>query len=155
MNKSLVLAICLASSGLGASMVAGAESCTLATLHGTMAGAGWATNTSNSYLHSGSFMESYDGQGHFKYYEFYTDGSGTYIYSGAGTYEMTSLTDTSSGIAVTASCVAKVTYSPGSNPWTYFVAADGSAYYWNNNQPNTQQIGGGRADRISFGMLVK
>jgi hypothetical protein len=159
MRKILFLVACMASSGSSIAQAPAVspskDTCTVATLHGTLAGAGWATNTTNSYLHSGSWMESYDGKGHFKYYEFYTDSSGTTVYSGAGTYEMDSLTDASSGVAVTASCIAKVVYFPGGVPWTYFVAPDGSAYYYNDSRPNTQQISGGRADRISFDMLVK
>src|SRR5215467_10670136 len=129
--------------------------CSLETLHGTMSGAWTATNASNTYLHSGSSLESFDGKGHFKWYEFLTDSTGTYTYSGTGTYVITSLTDTSGGIAITANCVAKVTYEPGGDTWTYFVAPDGSAYYWNNSQPGTQQISAGKEERVSFEMLVK
>lgn len=107
---------------------------------------------SDTYRHSSSGMESYDGHGHLTWYEIWTDSSGTYTYSGTGTYEFTTLTDTSSGAAVMASCVAKVNYG-GSKTWTYFVPPDGRAYFYNNQTPSSWD--GGKVERISLAMLVK
>jgi len=128
------------------------SSCSLATLHGTYAYGGTASNATDTYRHSTSGMESYDGHGHLTWYEIWTDSSGTYTYSGTGTYQFTTLTDTSSGVAVTATCVAKVVYT-GYSSWTYFVPPDGSAYFYNGNSPSS--LSGGKIERISLAMLVK
>jgi len=50
-----------------------------------------------------------------------------------------------------ADCVAHATYGPN-NHWTYFVAPEGSVFYFNNNN-NTGLISAGHEDRISFVLL--
>ena len=155
MKKRLLGAIVIPLVGLSACPVFAETqfgSCSLATLHGTYAYGGIGQNSSETYRYSSSGMESYDGQGHLTWYEIWTDASGTYTYSGTGTYAFTSLTDTSSGVAVTANCVAKVTYT-GYSAWTYFVPPDGSAYFYNNQNPSS--LGGGKIERISLALLVK
>ena len=122
------------------SAMAGDGGCTLATLHGTL---GWqATYTKNGAPRAGSGFESYDGAGHLKYTELVSDGFVTTPYTGTGTYTITS------------GCVATVTYDGGGTPFQYFVAPDGSAYYWTNNQ-NAGAVVSGRAERVSFSLLVK
>lgn len=115
--------------------------CKLDTLHGTMA---WSTTllTTTGAVSSGSGQESYDGKGHMKYYELYSDGVSSTSYSGTATYTISS------------NCVATVTYDSEVVPWVYFVSADGDHYYWNNNQ-GTGVINSGRADRVSQALLVK
>jgi hypothetical protein len=90
---------------------------------------------------SSSGQESYDGKGHMKYYEFYSDGISTATFSGTGTY------------TISDNCIATVTYDSERTPWKYFVSADGEHYYWNNNQGNGV-ITSGRADRTSHALLV-
>jgi len=114
--------------------------CTLATLRGTMA---WATTFSkNAAGRAGSGFESYDGHGNLKYTQIVSDGYSTQTYTGVGTY------------TITAECIASVTYDGFGPPFLYFVAPDGSAYYWTNNQ-NTGGVSAGRADRVSLAALVK
>jgi hypothetical protein len=119
----------------------GASHCTVDTLHGTMA---WSATTFGAAgpVSSGSGQESYDGKGHMKYYEFYSDGITTSTYSGTGTY------------TISDDCIATVTYDSEVVPWVYFVSADGDHYYWNNNQ-GTGVLQSGRADRVSRALLVK
>ena len=126
--------------------------CSLATMHGTYAYGATGSNAAQTYWHSTSGMESYDGKGHLTWYQIWTDEWGSYTYSGTGTYAFTTLTDSSSGVAVTATCVAKVTYA-GYGTWTYFVPPDGSAYFFNNDTPSS--LGGGRIERVSLALLVK
>lgn len=155
MRKQLLSAIGVSLIGLSAGPVfAEGElgSCSLATLHGTYAWGSIGQNATETYRYSTSGMESYDGRGHLTWYQIWTDQSGTYTYSGTGTYAFTSLTDTSSGVAVTANCVAKVTYT-GYSSWTYFVPPDGSAYFFNNQNPSS--LGGSKIERISLALLVK
>jgi hypothetical protein len=143
MKKSL-LVTCGLVMGLAAFSVSaedeGASHCTVNTLHGTMA---WSTTIlgPTGPLSSGSGQESYDGKGHMKYYEFYSDGITTTTYSGTGTY------------TISDNCIATVTYDSEVVPWVYFVSADGEHYYWNNNQ-GTGVLNSGRADRISHALLV-
>ena len=115
--------------------------CSLATLRGTMAWGG--TNTKSGVPRSSSGMESYDGNGHIKYFEYASDGYTTNTWTGTGTY------------TITANCVATVIYDGDpTDTWTFFVAPDGSAYYSNNNL-NFGAVGGGRTDRISRSQLVE
>jgi len=100
------------------------------------------TSTAQGAASSGSGQESYDGKGHMKYHELYSDGVSSQTYSGTGTY------------TVTENCIATVTYDSEVVPWVYFVSADGEHCYWNNNQ-GTGSFNAGRADRISRGLLVK
>jgi hypothetical protein len=125
---------------LFASAAVAEDACTLGTLHGTLA---WSATTSTGGVpHAASGFESYDGNGHVKYSELFSDGYTTETYTGNGTY------------TIGANCIAQVTYDGGGTPFVYFVAPDGSAYYWANNQ-NTGTISSGRADRVSRGLLVK
>jgi hypothetical protein len=119
----------------------GASFCKLDTLKGTMA---WSSTllTARGAVSSGSGQESYDGKGHMKYSELYSDGINSTAYSGTGTY------------TITEDCVATVTYDSENVPWVYYISADGEHYYWNNNQ-GSGVINSGRADRISRALLVK
>ncbi|HVN46759.1 MAG TPA: hypothetical protein VMT66_16135 [Steroidobacteraceae bacterium] len=155
MKKRLMSAIGMSIAGLnvGAAFAEGAlDSCSLATLRGTYAYGGTGTNATDTYRHSTSGMESYDGRGHLTWYQIWTDSSGTYTYTGTGSYQFTTLTDTSSGVAVTATCVAKVTYM-GYGTWTYFVPPDGSAYFFSGT--SASPISGGKIERVSLATLVK
>jgi hypothetical protein len=118
----------------------GPSHCRTDTLHGTMA---WSTTilSTTGAVSSGSGQESYDGKGHMKYYEFYSDGITSTTYSGTGTY------------TISDNCIATVTYDSEVVPWVYFVSADGDHYYWNNNQ-GTGVLNSGRADRVSRALLV-
>lgn len=120
-----------------------ASTCGLWTLHGTMA---WSAGSSSAAGPSaGSGMESYDGKGHMKYYEYWSDGTTSYTSTGTGTY------------AVAGNCIATVTYYydgvQSGNPWTYFVSPDGSKYYWNNNQ-NNGTVSFGVVERITEALLI-
>jgi hypothetical protein len=116
------------------------DACTLATLRGTLA---WSATTSwAGVAHAASGFESYDGNGRLKYTELVSDGYTTNTFTGTGTYTMG------------ANCIAQVTYDGTGTPFVYFVAPDGSGYYWANNQ-NVGTISSGRADRVSRSLLVK
>jgi len=143
MKKPMVLGACALLLGLIA-LPAFADdsptSCSLATLHGTMAYANvyWTGGVPSA----GSAMESYDGMGHFKYHEVDSDGITTKTYDYHGTY------------TITANCIASVVYFEGGPVWTYFVAPDGSAYYWVNSQ-NAGTVSANHATRISHALLVQ
>jgi hypothetical protein len=149
----LVSGLALLALGTGAAHAdADDDHCSLESLHGTLAYAFVSSSTPGSVStpHSGqptssSGEEYYDGKGHMKYYQFVSDGDHSYTYSGTGTY------------TITAKCVATVTYeyagSQSGNPWTYFVAPDGSGYYWNSNQ-NDGTLSAGRVTRISRADLI-
>ena len=155
MNKKATRACGLAVLALSTSVAyAGedAEHCSLESLHGTLAYA--FVSMSPPYSPGTPFVqqptsssgeEYYDGKGHLKYTQFVNDGDHTYTYSGTGTY------------TITANCVATVTYeydgAQSGTPWTYFVAPDGSGYYWNNNQ-NEGALSAGRVTRISRADLI-
>ncbi len=87
--------------------------CSLATLHGTYAFAGPGTDGAIAFTTSG--RETYDGQGHIRYFQLWDEAGVTYTYTGTGTYTMTS------------DCVATATYGVHSH-FTYFVAPDGSTF---------------------------
>lgn len=115
--------------------------CSLATMFGTMAYSG--AGETGGVPHSSSGMESYDGKGHLKYYELYSDGITQHKWIGTGTY------------TITANCIATVIYDDDvADPWTFFVAPDGSVYYYNNNL-GLGSVAAGRSDRISRALLVK
>jgi hypothetical protein len=136
LNRILCVATCI----LFANAVVAEETCTLGTLRGTLA---WNATTSRAGVpHAASGFESYDGNGHLKYTELFSDGYTTSTFSGTGTY------------TIGANCIAQVTYDGGGTPFVYFVAPDGSAYYWANNQ-NVGTVSSGRADRVSRSLLVK
>jgi hypothetical protein len=118
----------------------GPSACSLATLRGTMA---WAsTYSKDSVPRAASGFESYDGRGHMKYRELVSDGFSTNTYTGTGTY------------TVTPDCIASVVYDGVGAPFVYFVSPDGSAYFWANNQ-NFGVVSSGKAERVSYGQLVK
>lgn len=144
MNNILALTACTSILALG-SFAAFADAvpttCSLSTLRGTMAWGG--TNIKSGVPRSSSGMESYDGSGRIKYFEYASDGYTTNTWTGTGTY------------TITANCVATVIYDGDpTDTWTFFVAPDGSAYYSNNNL-NFGAVGGGRTDRISRTLLVQ
>jgi len=147
MNKSLILVAGMSILGL-ASLSAPAEaaptSCSLWTLHGTLAWGGPpGVNANSGQPFANSGMESYDGKGNLKYYELQSDGYLKQKFVGTGTYTITS------------NCIATVIYDGDiANPYTYFVAPDGSAYYYNNNL-GLGRVSGGRVDRISTALLIK
>lgn len=143
MNKTLIVSACASILLLGpfAAFADDAPTtCSLATLHGTMAYAN--VSWSGGVPSAGSAMESYDGMGHFKYHEVDSDGYTTQTYDYHGTY------------TITANCIASVIYYEGGPVWRYFVAPDGSAYYWVNAQ-NAGRVSANHADRISRALLVQ
>jgi hypothetical protein len=110
-------------------------------MFGTMAWSG--AGETRGVPHSSSGMESYDGKGHLKYYELYSDGITQHKWIGTGTY------------TITANCIATVIYDGDvADPWTFFVAPDGSVYYYNNNL-GLGSVAAGRSDRISKALLVQ
>lgn len=110
------------------------STCSLATLKGTLAWSG-ITQHLNGTPTAGSGFEYYDGKGHLKYYEQYSDGKTSAVYSGTGTYTLG------------ANCIATVVYD-GVQPWTYFVAPDGSRYYYSNTL-DTGGISAGKVEKVS------
>jgi hypothetical protein len=137
MKKSWILAGCVSILGLSAPPVFADETtCSLETLHGTYAFAGPGTDYGVPYTTSG--RETYDGQGHIKYFQLWDEAGVTYTFTGTGTYTMT------------ADCVATATY--GTSHWTYFVAPDGHTFYLNNNN-NFGIMSAGHEDRISRALL--
>ena len=73
------------------------STCSLATLKGTLAWSG-VTEHLNGTPTAGSGFEYYDGKGHMKYYEQWSDGKTSAVYSGTGTYTLG------------ANCIATVVY---------------------------------------------
>ena len=144
MKQIFILSACISLFGLSAGSVFADDTpsvCSLATLHGTM---GWSgIGQKNGVPYSGSGMESYDGHGNIKYYTLHSDGITQSKYIGTGTYTITS------------NCIATVIYDGDvAQPWTYFVAPDGSVFYYNNNSGNGG-IGAGQENRISRALLVQ
>lgn len=118
------------------------QTCSLASLKGTMAWSG-VTTRPGGVQKSSSGMESYDGVGHMKYFQLQSDGITQSKFSGTGTY------------TITQGCIATVVYDGDTaNPWTYFVAPDGSTYFYNNNL-GFGAISAGHVDRISRALLVQ
>jgi YD repeat-containing protein len=112
----------------------------LATLRGTYAFAGVGYDSTFPFSTSG--MESYDGQGHLKYTQLWHEGT-TFTYNGTGKV-----------LSITTNCVATVIYDGDTtHVWTYFVAPDGSHFYYNNNIDNGLESAG-HEDRISLALLV-
>lgn len=113
--------------------------CSLATLNGTMVYT--SVFAKNGAPRSTSGQESYDGKGHMKYFGYSSDGLTHSTFTGTATY------------TISADCVATVTYDYETVPWIYFVSADGSHYYWNNNQA-AGAVASGSADLVSKALLV-
>jgi len=114
--------------------------CSLATLKGTMAYE--VEKTLQGLPRASDGMESYDGAGHLNYRETDTDGYTTTSYPGTGTY------------TITDRCVASVYYDGSTTPFVFFVAPNGSAYWWINNQ-NSGIVAAGKALRVSRELVVK
>jgi hypothetical protein len=159
MKKSLILAACMSALGLGAVSAFAADSalptCSIATLHGTYAGD--AIHPKNSTTVASVLVESYDGHGHIKYYQQISFGGVSHTtYSGTGTYTVGPLTDTSSGVPVTESCVAFVHYDgdPADQIWNLFLASDGGAIYFVNIF-DVGSVSAGHESRISTGELIR
>jgi hypothetical protein len=114
--------------------------CTAESLEGTL-NYGF-TYTFRGVPLSSAGRESYDGAGHLRYEEAYSDGYTSDVYSGAGTY------------TITDSCVASVYYDGSPTPMTFFVAPDGSAYWWVNLR-NNGNVSAGKATRVSRGRVLK
>ena len=144
MRKPLILAACLSILGLNAYSAFADDSpttCSLATLHGTYAYAGVAFRIGSSPT-GGSGIESYDGHGNLKTIDQGSDGVTSFKSRSTGTY------------TITTDCIATVIYDGNTaNPWTYFVAPDGSVFYFNNNN-NSGRVSGGHEDRITRALLV-
>jgi hypothetical protein len=136
MKKSRKWSTGMALLGFGA-LAAFADSspntCSLATLQGTYAFSGTGTDSATAYSTSG--RETYDGHGHIQYSQLWDEAGVTNLYEGTGTYTMD------------ANCVAHATYGPN-NHWTYYVAPDGSAFWFNNNN-NTGIVSAGHEERIA------
>ena len=151
MRKSLLSKSCALILGLGVlpALAAGSPgaagpptTCSLATLHGTMAWGGIADNLTTGQPYSNSGMEWYDGKGGMTYTELQSDGYVKQHFSGTGTY------------TITKNCIATVIYDGDTaDPWTYFVAPNGDLYYFNNNL-GVGRVSGGHVDRISRANLV-
>ena len=145
MNKSIGLIVVslmfeIASSAAYAKQPPAA--CSLASLSGTYA---WFVVATNIYTgpYSASGMESYDGQGNMKWYQLSSDGVTQGAHSGTATY------------TITPNCIATVIYDGDTaNPFTAFVAPDGSAFYWNNNF-GFGGISGARAERTTGALLIQ
>jgi len=154
MKKVLLAAAGLSVSSLVAHAADDDAHCSVESLRGTYAyayEAGVATLPSSTLGYapvaaSGSGMEYYDGKGHMKYHEFYSDGNYSYTYTGTGSYK------------INQKCIATVIYeydgSQSGNPWTYIVNPNGTGYFWNNNQ-NNGVISAGRVVLISTADLVE
>jgi hypothetical protein len=143
MKTSLILTVYISFLSLSAAPAVAdtPTSCSLATMRGTYGFAG--TGVRRGVPYSGSGFESYDGQGHLKYYELQSDGMTQNKYSGTGTY------------TITANCIATIIYDGiTTEVWTYFVAPDGDVFFWNNNL-GYGNVSGGREDRISRALLVQ
>lgn len=144
MNTSRIWVLCTMMGGLSAFSVFANDApttCSLESLRGTVAGT--FTGSNAGVANSASGMESYDGAGHMKWIELWSDGYTAYRWHGTGTY------------TITPGCVATVIYGGNiSQPWTYFVSPDGSGYYWNNNGLYGE-VASGRMARISTALLVQ
>ena len=139
MKRTILLACILVSTAVPA---LADEHCSMATIRGSYAFAGTGTDWGVPYSTSG--MESYDGQGNLKYTQLWHEGGVTYTYNGTGKV-----------LSIAPNCVAKVIYDGDTtNVWTYFVAPDGSHFYYNNNNPGGQVESGGHEDRIALAQLV-
>jgi len=114
--------------------------CSAATLKGTLAFG--VEKTSSGVPQASAGMESYDGAGNLRYVQTDSDGSTTTTYQGTGTYTIAS------------NCVASVYYDGSTTPFVYFVAPNGSAFWWINNQ-NTGIVAAGKESRVGAGLIVK
>ncbi len=114
--------------------------CSNATLKGTLAFA--VEKTSSGVPQASAGMESYDGAGNLHYVQTDSDGYSTTTYHGTGTYTITS------------GCVASAYYDGSTTPFVYFVAPNGSAFWWINNQ-NTGTVAAGKETRMAARLIVK
>ena len=114
--------------------------CTAASLSGTL-NYGFEY-TANGVPLSSAGRESYDGAGNLKYEEAYSDGYTPTVYTGPGTY------------TITDRCVASVYYNGSTKPMIFFVAPNGSAYWWVNARSNGV-VSAGKATRVSHGLVLK
>jgi hypothetical protein len=140
--KCAILAGCILISTAVTAFADESQHCSMAAIRGTYAFAGTGIDWGVPYSTSG--MESYDGQGNIKYTQLWHEGGVAYTYNGTGKI-----------LSLTPNCVAKVMYDGDTtNIWTFFVAPDGSGFYYNNNKPGGQVESGGHEDRISLAQLV-
>jgi len=114
--------------------------CSNTTLKGTLAFA--VEKTSSGVPQASAGMESYDGAGNLHYVQTDSDGYSTTTYHGTGTYTITS------------GCVASAYYDGSTTPFVYFVAPNGSAFWWINNQ-NTGTVAAGKETRMAARLIVK
>lgn len=145
MNKSILSLAAASMLALGAPQVpaqVAPSSCSLSTLRGTYAWFVVATNI-HTGPYSASGMESYDGRGNMKWYQKSSNGVTQRTDTGTATY------------TITTNCIATVFYDGDTfNPFTSFVAPDGSSFYWNNNF-GFGGISGARAERTTRVLLVQ
>jgi hypothetical protein len=130
----------LISSELLVSSTATTGPCSTATLKGTLAFA--VEKTTAGVPQASAGMESYDGAGNLHYEQTDSGGYSTTSYKGTGTYTITS------------GCVASVYYDGSATPFVYFVAPNGSAFWWINNQ-NTGTVAAGKETRVATALIVK
>jgi hypothetical protein len=141
--------------GSAAALADTPPNCSLATLHGTYAGD--SVHPKNSTTVATVDVESYDGHGHVKYYQQISFGGVSHTtWSGTGTYTVGPLTDTSSGVPITESCVAFIHYDgdPADQIWNGFLSSDGSVVYFV-NLLDLGSVSAGHESRISTALLVK
>jgi len=110
--------------------------CTLTTLRGTFGRSGQGTD--NGVPFATADFEFYDGAGNATYVSTSSNGSGTNTHRGTATY------------TITDRCVASVYADGSTSPTLYFVAPDGSAYWWMNNN-DVGVVIGGKAPRVARG----
>ena len=130
----------LISSELLVNPTATTRHCSTATLKGTLAFA--VEKTSSGVPGSSAGLESYDGGGNLHYVQTDSNGYSTTSYQGTGTY------------TITRGCVASVYYDGSTTPFVYFVAPNGSAFWWINNQ-NKGTLAAGKETRVTAELIVK
>ena len=141
-SMSIAAALVLALSTHPAFAQSAPNRCSLDSLRGTY---GWFVVATNIYAgpYSASGMESYDGQGNMKGYQLSSDG----VTQSTVTYTAT--------YTITRNCIATVIYEGDTaNPFTAFVAPDGSSFFWNNNF-GFGGISGAKAERTTTALLIR
>lgn len=143
MNKSsMLIAATLALGTIPAAAQDAPNRCSLDSLRGTYA---WFVAATSIYSgpYSASGMESFDGRGNMKGYQLSSDG----VTQSTVTYTAT--------YTITRNCIATLIYEGDTaNPFTAFVAPDGSAYFWNNNS-GFGGISGGKVERTTTALLIR